>query len=63
MCLLEGVPGENRAEDLCVAPVVGSRMEIVHWVRVTNRDPDPLTVYDGQVLGQWESVEEWWRID
>lgn len=52
LCLLEGVPSDDRGEDLRVRG---------HWVRVANRGPDARTVHDGQVVGWWEGVEEQWK--
>lgn len=34
---------------------------MVHWVRVANRSPDPLTVHDREVTGHWERMEEQWK--
>lgn len=42
LCLLEGAPRS-----------LG--MEVMHWVWVANRGPDPLTAHDGQ------PDEEWWK--
>lgn len=57
-CLMEGVLDPGRVEGVRVTPEVGDGSHVVHWVWIINTGPDSLVVYDGQVVGQWELVEE-----
>lgn len=58
LCLMEGIPSDDSGEDLRVAPGVGAGTEVVHWVRVANWGPDPLTIHKDK---WWGCGKEWRR--
>lgn len=56
-CLWEGAMDLDGVGGTKVTSRVGDGSQVVNWVWIIKAGPDSLVVHDGQVVGQWEVVE------